>query len=498
MNAVFDSGVEEFGMAFLTFFHTEVICGSWTSSDNVVVSDFGEISYPFSTIQYEYTAVQKCDVSTVDSVVSESSFIPDGLHYSKCCKTMKGLNRKVLWRYCCPGSSRYGKKYTGRNNRGESTTHKTNHILDTDHLHNSSLNWLPGLLYGILLIFNIVMSFFNVFVDPSYIICICITLAFRLMCYALKAMLEAFCDFVWDTWYGKYSTFGNSSLRPTMFVIFLMACSAKPFFIVSGSDSCGGDGCVSEFTSELPSTAESLLEQAKRLSREYTIIVSERRKRHRKERYRNDRERVLQNQAKYDRANKEIAKKRMKDKYDNDARKRRKDRYENDRERVLQNQAIYDRANKETINKRKRVSYQMKKSNGEQSNTSDCGDTDDFDSFLRFLDVDHREKILKEHLKRIGHQLDATSVNGDVNKQKANVCVVCDQIIFGAEPVRRLTKACLLENSERLCVSQYQQHFGIELHPELVRQYQVSNSFRVLFVCSMYFLNCFVLFTLGT
>lgn len=482
MNAVFDSGVEEFGMAFLTFFHTEVICGSWTSSDNVVVSDFGEISYPFSTIQYEYTAVQKCDVSTVDSVVSESSFIPDGLHYSKCCKTMKGLNRKVLWRYCCPGSSRYGKKYTGRNNRGESTTHKTNHILDTDHLHNSSLNWLPGLLYGILLIFDIVMSFFNVFVDPSYIICICITLAFRLMCYALKALLEAFCDFVWDTWYGKYSTFGNSSLRPTMFVIFLMACSAKPFFIVSGSDSCGGDGCVSEFTSELPSTAESLLEQAKRLSREYTIIVSERRKRHRKDRYRNDRERVLQNQAKYDRANK----------------KRRKDRYENDRERVLRNQAIYDSANKETINKRKRVSYQMKKSNGEQSNTSDCGDTDDFDSFLRFLDVDHREKILKEHLKRIGHQLDATSVNGDVNKQKANVCVVCDEIIFGAEPVRRLTKACLLENSERLCVSQYQQHFGIELHPELVRQYQVSNSFRVLFVCSMYFLNCFVLFTLGT
>ena len=482
MNAVFDSGVEEFGMAFLTFFHTEVICGSWTSSDNVVVSDFGEISYPFSTIQYEYTAVQKCDVSTVDSVVSESSFIPDGLHYSKCCKTMKGLNRKVLWRYCCPGSSRYGKKYTGRNNRGESTTHKTNHILDTDHLHNSSLNWLPGLLYGILLIFDIVMSFFNVFVDPSYIICICITLAFRLMCYALKALLEAFCDFVWDTWYGKYSTFGNSSLRPTMFVIFLMACSAKPFFIVSGSDSCGGDGCVSEFTSELPSTAESLLEQAKRLSREYTIIVSERRKRHRKDRYRNDRERVLQNQAKYDRANK----------------KQRKDRYENDRERVLRNQAIYDSANKETINKRKRVSYQMKKSNGEQSNTGDCGDTDDFDSFLRFLDDDHREKILKEHLKRIGHQLDATSVNGDVNKQKANVCVVCDEIIFGAEPVRRLTKACLLENSERLCVSQYQQHFGIELHPELVRQYQVSNSFRVLFVCSMYFLNCFVSFTLGT
>jgi hypothetical protein len=109
MNAVFDSGVEECGTAFLTFFYTEVICGSWTSSDNVVVSDFGEISYPFSTIEYEYTSVQECDVSTVDGVVSKSSFIPDGLHYLKCCKSMKGLIRTVLWRYCCPGSSRYGK-----------------------------------------------------------------------------------------------------------------------------------------------------------------------------------------------------------------------------------------------------------------------------------------------------------------------------------------------------------------------------------------------------
>jgi hypothetical protein len=91
------------------------------------------------------------------------------------------------------------------------------------------------------------------------------------MCYVLKGLLEAFCDFVWDIWFGKYSIFDNSSLRPTMLVIFLMTRSAMPFFIVNGSDCCVGDGCVSEFTSELPSTAESLLEQAKRLSREYTI-----------------------------------------------------------------------------------------------------------------------------------------------------------------------------------------------------------------------------------
>jgi hypothetical protein len=105
------------------------------------------------------------------------------------------------------------------------------------------------------------------------------------MCYVVKALLEALCDFVWDIWYGKYSIFAKSSLRPNMLVILLMARSAMPFFIVSGSDSCVGDGCVSEFTSELPSTAENLLEQAKCLSRQYTIIVNKRRKRLRKERY---------------------------------------------------------------------------------------------------------------------------------------------------------------------------------------------------------------------
>jgi hypothetical protein len=49
----------------------------------------------------------------------------------------------------------------------------------------------------------------------------------------------------------------------------------------------------------------------------------------------------------------------------------------------------------------------------------------------------------------------------------------CDQIIFGVEPVKQLIKGQLLENDTRLCVSQYEQHFGIQSHPELVQQYQV-------------------------
>jgi hypothetical protein len=73
------------------------------------------------------------------------------------------------------------------------------------------------------------------------------------------------------------------------------------------------------------------------------------------------------------------------------------------------------------------------------------------------------------HIEQIDELLKATAVGGDINKQRANVCVCCDQIIFGFEPVKQLSKGQLLENSTRLCVSQYKQHFGIQLHPELVQ-----------------------------
>ena len=68
-------------------------------------------------------------------------------------------------------------------------------------------------------------------------------------------------------------------------VVFLAACCVMPFFVAGGSNCSLGNDCVSEFISELPSTAESLLEQAKRLRCEYTKIANKRRKRLRKERY---------------------------------------------------------------------------------------------------------------------------------------------------------------------------------------------------------------------
>jgi len=43
----------EVNAATPTFCYTENICGSWHTVGDYV-SDFGEISYPLSTIEYEY------------------------------------------------------------------------------------------------------------------------------------------------------------------------------------------------------------------------------------------------------------------------------------------------------------------------------------------------------------------------------------------------------------------------------------------------------------
>ena len=67
----------------------------------------------------------------------------------------------------------------------------------------------------------------------------------------------------------------------------------------------------------------------------------------------------------------------------------------------------------------------------------------------------HREKLEKKHIERIDEYLKVTAVGGDINKQRANVCISCDQIIFGVEPVKQLSKGQLLENDTILFVSQY-------------------------------------------
>jgi hypothetical protein len=153
--------------------------------------------------------------------------------------------------------------------------------------------------------------------------------------------------------------------------------------------------------------------------------------------------------------------------------------YEANSEDFSQYNQVYNQANSEVKRRHNHQYYrdhQVKKTKStSSSSTLDFGgDNVDMESFCQFLDDSHRNRIQNRLLKKIAEQMKSTCVGGDLNKHRANVCVVCDEIIFGMEPVQNISKARLLENDTRLCVSQYEQHFGIQLHPELVRQYQVN------------------------
>ncbi len=70
----------------------------------------------------------------------------------------------------------------------------------------------------------------------------------------------------------------------------------------------------------------------------------------------------------------------------------------------------------------------------------------------------------------------STCIDGDKNRHRAHVCVICDCLIIGLEPVKYVDKETLLQHSEKLCVSQYEEYYdGIPLNSELVRQYQVDD-----------------------
>jgi hypothetical protein len=97
MNAHFECSVmyDEVNAAASTFCLIENICGSWYNVGDHV-SDFGEISYPLSTIEYEYTSCV-LESSTYDSGVHKLSTSIDGLNSIGCCRELKHYNRSVLW-----------------------------------------------------------------------------------------------------------------------------------------------------------------------------------------------------------------------------------------------------------------------------------------------------------------------------------------------------------------------------------------------------------------
>ena len=59
---------------------------------------------------------------------------------------------------------------------------------------------------------------------------------------------------------------------------------------------------------------------------------------------------------------------------------------------------------------------------------------------------------------------------------QANVCVVCDEFIFGTQPLKFIDESMLRseETANRLSVARYQQFRGIILKETLVKQYELS------------------------
>ena len=67
-----------------------------------------------------------------------------------------------------------------------------------------------------------------------------------------------------------------------------------------------------------------------------------------------------------------------------------------------------------------------------------------------------------------------TAIDGDINKHQANVCVICDRIIQLGAKIQLLSEHKIKEHSDQLSVDSYNEFHG-ELHPEVVRQYQVDD-----------------------
>jgi hypothetical protein len=84
--------------------------------------------------------------------------------------------------------------------------------------------------------------------------------------------------------------------------------------------------------------------------------------------------------------------------------------------------------------------------------------------------VTHIESILKKVREKICLSI---AVDGEINRQRAHVCMVCHCLVIGLEEVKFIDKSMLLNHSNPLCVSAYEDYDGVPLDAELVKHYQV-------------------------
>ena len=62
--------------------------------------------------------------------------------------------------------------------------------------------------------------------------------------------------------------------------------------------------------------------------------------------------------------------------------------------------------------------------------------------------------------------------DGDPNKRQQHVCAVCDTVRIGSKKLTSMSKEELLSQETRIGLGAFKEHYGIELHPDLVSQYE--------------------------
>ena len=62
--------------------------------------------------------------------------------------------------------------------------------------------------------------------------------------------------------------------------------------------------------------------------------------------------------------------------------------------------------------------------------------------------------------------------DGDPNKRQQHVCAVCDTVRIGSKKLTSMSEEELLSKETCIGLGAFQEHYGIELHPDLVRQYE--------------------------
>ena len=59
--------------------------------------------------------------------------------------------------------------------------------------------------------------------------------------------------------------------------------------------------------------------------------------------------------------------------------------------------------------------------------------------------------------------------NGDPNKRQQHVCAVCYTVKIGSKNITSMLKEEHLSKGTRIGLGAFQEHYQIELHPELIR-----------------------------